>query len=52
MPISPSDRAFLKQLYANLADEALKPESAILRAGLPEAWVGRPRAADFYIDRI
>jgi len=27
MPISPSDRAFLKQLYANLADEALKPES-------------------------
>jgi hypothetical protein len=27
MPISPSDRAFLKQLYENLADEALKPES-------------------------
>jgi hypothetical protein len=27
MPISPADRAFLKQLYANLADEALKPES-------------------------
>jgi hypothetical protein len=27
MPISPSDRAFLKQLYANLADEALKPDS-------------------------
>src|ERR1700730_13900484 len=27
MPISPADRAFLKQLYANLADEALEPES-------------------------
>ncbi len=27
MPISPSDRAFLKQLYANLADEALQPDS-------------------------
>jgi hypothetical protein len=27
MPISPSDRAFLRRLYANLADEALKPES-------------------------
>jgi hypothetical protein len=27
MPISPSDHAFLKQLYANLSDEALEPES-------------------------
>jgi hypothetical protein len=27
MPLSPSDRAFLRQLYANLADEALEPDS-------------------------
>jgi hypothetical protein len=27
MPLSPSDRASLRQLYANLADEALQPES-------------------------
>ena len=27
MPISPSDRVFLRKLYANLADEALKPDS-------------------------